>query len=275
MFSPLPVDPMTAEEETLIETYVRRPGALDASTRQQAQALVAEDSEAAAWATVLRSTYEVFDAMSETVPRVVDRFVDTLFDPPTRVPLTPMDQARPTMLSADTGKTGSFESLAVLSSRANGVLVRILRDTKRNEGRVYVLARDEQAYRDALFESGDERLQVPLTAGGFGRFANASDVPAEALTSGRLRRCLWRGPIVPGETPTDRLHVAEGYVVRTEWADSGTLTLHTTTRNANRPALRWASIDDGDAVEMIRFDDQTATVTLPFDHKERTLRLFG
>lgn len=266
---------MTAEEETLIETYVRRPGTLGASTRRRVQVLVAEDAEARAWAIVLRSMYEVFDALSEDVPGVVDRFVDRLFNPPTHVPLTPMDQVRPTVLSADTGQTGPFESLAVLSSRENGVLVRILRDKKRNEGRVYVLARDEQAYRDALFESGDERLQVPLTQDGFGRFANASDVPSEALKHGRLRRCLWKGPIIAGETPTDRLHVADGYVIRAEWADSETLKLHTTTRSADRPALRWASIDDGDTVEMIRFDDQTVTIPLPHDNEERTLRLFG
>jgi len=266
---------MTAEDERLIETYVRRPSALDAAPRRRVQALVADDAEAAAWANVLRLTYDVFDAQSQNVPSVVDRFVGTLFDPPKRVPLTPMDQAQPTVLSADTGQAGPFESLAVLSSRENGVLVRILRDKKRNEGRVYVLARDEEAYRDALFESGDERLQVPLTQDGVGRFANASEVPAEALKYGRLRRCLWSGPIVPGETPTGQLHVADGYVIRAEWADSETLKLQTTTRSVDRPALRWASVDDGDAVEMIRFEDQTATITLPLDDNERTLRLFG
>jgi len=266
---------MTAEDERLIETYVRRPAALDASTRRRVQALVAADAEAQAWKAVLQSTYDVFDALSGDVPGVVDRFVDRLFNPPTHVPLTPMDQARPTVLSADTRPTGRFESLAVLSSKENGVLVRILRDKKRNEGRVYVLARDEEAYRDALFESGDESLQVPLTQDGFGRFANASDVPSEALKHGQLRRCLWKGPITAGETPTDRLHVADGCVVRAEWSDSETLKLHTTTRSADRPALRWASVDDGGAVEMIRFDDQTATIALPLDDNERTLRLFG
>jgi hypothetical protein len=64
-------------------------------------------------------------------------------------------------------------------------------------------------------------------------------------------------------------------VIRAEWADSETLKLQTTTRNVDRPALRWASVDDRGAVEMIRFDDQTATITLPLDDNERTLRLFG
>ncbi|PEN11172.1 hypothetical protein CRI94_16410 [Longibacter salinarum] len=266
---------MTDEDETLIETYVRRPDALDPTIRQRVEKLVAEDAEASAWARILQSTYEAFDTMSGGMPDVVDRFVDSLFNPPTVLPLTPVDRSRPTVLSADSGQAGPFESIAVLSSKANGVMVRILRDRERDEGRVYVLARDADVYGHALFESGDKRLQVPLPKDGFGRFDNVSEVPEETLQQGWLRRCLWSGPLVAGEAPADLLQIANGYAVRAEWTGPTTLELHSTARSADRPALCWAGIDDGDSVDIVGFEDEMATIVVPRDDETRVLRLFG
>jgi len=266
---------MTAEDDILIETYVHRPDALSLDDRRRAEALIEDDAEAKTWATQLRAMYEAFYAMPDETPRVVDRFVDQLFGAPTVVSLTPAPRAQPTVFSADTGTAARFEPLAVLSSKENGVMVRILHDTQRHEGRVYVLARDDEAYRHALFESGDETLQVPLREDGVGRFSNPRQVEADALRHGRIRRCIWSGPLVPGETPSSSLQVMDGYTVRAAWTGPATLRLQSTTREADRPSLCWVGIDDGDSVRLIEFEDETAELTVPLDDTERTLRLFG
>ena len=267
---------MTVEDELLIETYVHRPGALTAAERRRAEALMEENEEARAWAAVLRPMYaELEKGKRESLSQAVDDFVRGLFEPPLVLAVTQAGHAQPTILAADAGPTARFESMAVLSSTANGVLVRILHDTQRDEGRVYVLAENEKAYRHALFESADEEIHVPLRKNGTGRFSEASRVAADALKQGRIRRCLWQGPLVLGETPSSMLQGTGGYAVRAEWVTATTLRLHATTRNADRPALRWVGVDHGDTVDVVAFEDQTAEVSVTEDDRDRTLRLFA
>jgi hypothetical protein len=267
---------MNAHEEVLVETYVHRPGDLTETQRRRVQRLVADDPEAAEWARVLRATYDAFHSIEDgRVPAVVDRFVDEMFAPPSVLSLTPVSAVGPTRLAADTGTADRFESLAVLTSREHGVLVRVLKDAQQDEVRVYVLARDAEAYRHALFESADGRLQVPLRSDGYGRFSPAGEVTPQELQKGRLRRCLWSGPLVAGKTPSAVLRVEEGYTVRAEWTGAQTLALHVTTRNADRPPLRWVGIGDGAEVALTPFQRSTAHVEVPADGRGRTLRLFG
>ena len=273
---------MTAREDILIETYVHRPSDLTRVERRLVRCLLDEDPEAAEWARTLRATYDAFEAMDDAgVPSAVDRFVDEMFAPPSVLSLTPAPPSGPTRLAADTGTADRFESLAVLTSREHGVLVRILRDAQQDEGRVYVLARDSKAYRHALFESADGRLQVPLQSDGYGRFSPAGEVTPEALRQGQLRRCLWSGPLVAGETPSSVLRLESGYAVRAEWTGEQTLSLHVTTRNADCPPLRWVGIESGVGIEsrpevvLTPFQGSSARVEVSADARRRTLRLFG
>jgi hypothetical protein len=178
---------VTPSEERRIEKLIRRPEAMAEEERLRARRLVEEDPGAAQYASFLEGFYDRLEEERErpSDPRM-DEFVDELFGPGAPgsqeeapvIPVEPRDpgpQVRPTVLAVDapapaaasdkeaSPQSSSFQGgsleespeekrfvlLASLRSEEEKVLVRVLRDRKTDQGRLYVLPGPGEKSRDA------------------------------------------------------------------------------------------------------------------------------
>lgn len=292
---------MDPAEETLIETYVWRPDALSDAEQDRAQALVRRDPEAREWAEALQAFYDVLsndqtaatDPASSSTPAsrstedlhdppVVDAFVDDLFAAPDAIPLRPKPAPETrTVLAADGGED-RFRLLTCLASAEAGVLVRVLLDTERGEGRFYALARDASVTAHALLDLPGAPVPIPLQADGTAVCPVEEGLPEEAPAAGTLRRCLWEGRVPRRGPLPDPAALHSGRPVRLERPTPATIRVRFHKPSSPEaspadalPAPAWAGLFGEDLREIRSVTEDRVDLPIPTGAGPVTLRLFG
>jgi hypothetical protein len=205
---------MTPSNEAAIEQYIRRPDAMSEEAQCEVERLLDRDPGAAAFAAFLRGFYDRLDEEARTAAAAqVDAFVEDLFaeDPDASVislqPFQPRREARPTVLAAETETSSEarrFSVLTTLAAEAEQMLVRIVGDREKNQGRMYVLT-DPPEQRAHVVVSFPE-LGLDLVANEQGRLAFdlPPDVGPEQWNEVRavVRRPVAREQLSPGNVAT-------------------------------------------------------------------------
>lgn len=257
---------MDADDEQRIERLLRRPEALSDAERRRAEQLVEQDPAAQAFASFLRTYY---DLLAEERERDrsdrVEAFVDGLFETPLPPvlplrPYRPQSGPQPTVLAASTSPAADDQRFAVLTTLAaeqDGVLVRVIADREAQTGRVYVLtgASADAAHVIVSFPA----LGLDLVTDGDGR--RTFDLPADAGPGAWadamavVRRPVDRCTLHAGNTAT--LKGPAGIAVRCRY-DGTTLapTLHAEAPDAS--ALLTAEPCGGDGRLLLRLPDPDA-----------------
>ncbi len=292
---------MNPADETLIETYVWRPDALSDAERDRAQALVRHDPEAREWAEALRAFYDVLsddqtvasDSASSPTPAssftagtqgppVVDAFVDDLFAAPGAIPLRPKPAPESrTVLAADGGKD-RFRLLTCLASPEAGVLVRVLLDTERGEGRFYALAQDASVPAHALLDLPGAPAPIPLRADGTAVCPLEEGLPEEAPATGTLHRCLWDGQVPRSGPLPGPIALPSGRPVHLERPAPATIRVRTERPSppdaspADAPPVpAWVGLFGEDLREIRSLTKDRVDLPIPTGTGPVTLRLFG
>jgi hypothetical protein len=231
---------MTPEDERLLDRYVRAPDALPADRREAAEALLAEDPAASAYADFVAA---FSDRRADEADRArsarVDDFVDGLFSqaPATVIPLRPFHGGAPqgpTVLAADTAPDAGdtrFSVLSTLAAEDPDVLVRVLGDHERGEGRLYVLSK-VPAHQSHVVVSFPE-LELNLLTGDHGRrvfdLPDHVDAEAWASASASVHRPVATARLASGEATTlDDRSGGAVHCARTDSMLTVTLAAHAT-----------------------------------------------
>ena len=184
---------MTAEDAHHIEQYLLTPEVLAPDVRRSVEHLIEGDAAAQEWHRTLRVFYDALDETDGPAP-AVDRFLDTLFSRSNVVALSAEavpSSCAPTVMAADAASVqGGFETIAALRADEDDILIRVLRDRSTKEGRLYLIARGQEAWTHALVTFPEADLAVPIGASGRATVPELARVDPGALQQAALHRML-------------------------------------------------------------------------------------
>ena len=267
---------MSHVTEYLIEQWVRNPDALSPEQRQAVKGRLATNAEARAAAQFWRLFFSSSEALQSTVSTRVQRFVDTLFTPPARLPLAPLAEevAEGAVLHARTAALprGRFRCIATLAHEGHHLVLRLLHDAEAPGPayRLYVLADDPSLTTHALVGLPALDRTVQTDANGRAVFGLASPPPAEALTEATVHRLL-------GEVPADAKRgaaahpLAEGATARLSPTDTHLVVQVRT--NAKAVAIDRVVVGREDPPHMVSL--ASGHVRLPLAAAEQPLYFYG
>lgn len=270
-------------DESLIERYVRQPGALSAQERRVAVEVLETHPAARALADTLQTFYREFDALEETDAPRVERFMEGLFPEPRVIPLRPFrsephdaGSSHKALLAAMSPSAQErFETVATLASEAHGVLVRLLCDRSSNTYRLYTLAENEERRAHVVISFPELALNLVTDEQGRVDFS----LNAEAVDWTSIRAVL-RLPVATWEVSPRQLEggahtdqIASGYE-GTCTLDDDRLSVTVAATEDEASALSLAVVEHAGDKTWVPLEEGEGSVNLSASQERIIIRLY-